>query len=206
MKKIPFLLGFIALMLLHSCSILEPQKTTSTAIDQATQYPFSQNYSLRSFTQGSDSSVLKPEKKNIVKAVHDGDSYKLDSVWVRVLGMDSPEVISNHITANQAGGKEAGNFARELLKGKKVTPQYFGRDKFKRPLVKLLIDGKDIAEIMLENGHGWYLYSAKLTPEERDRYKQAVKRAKANKAGIWGAAEKPIPPSVFRAKNFRTSN
>ncbi len=137
--------------------------------------------------------------EDVVNAVHDGDSVKQGKTWVRVLGLDCPEVISNHVSANQPQGVEAGKFARDLVKGKSVKVAFWGKDKnFKRPLVKVSFEGKDFAQEVLISGFGWYVYSPKLTESERNSYRGAVKAAKAAKKAIW-SEPKPIKPSEWRA-------
>lgn len=137
--------------------------------------------------------------EDVVMAVHDGDSIKPGKIFVRVLGFDAPEVISNHVSANQPQGVEAGKFARALLKGQSVKTAYWGKDTYKRPLVKIQFGGEDFAEIMLLKGFGWYTYSpTKLTEAERTAYKAAVKAAKKAEIGIWSEPN-PIKPSAWRA-------
>ena len=60
-----------------------------------------------------------------VMAVHDGDSYKVkmdngETKWIRLWGVDCPEVISNHINKNQPYGVQSVNTIRQLIKGKRV--------------------------------------------------------------------------------------
>lgn len=137
--------------------------------------------------------------EDVVMAVHDSDSVKQGKTWIRILGIDSPEVISNHVSANQPQGVEGGEFVRKLLKGKSVSVQFWGKDKYKRPLVKISLQGQDVAETILLNGFGWYISgSTKLTEVERTAYKNGVKAAKKAKIGIWSEPN-PIKPSVWRA-------
>lgn len=139
--------------------------------------------------------------EDVVNAVHDGDSVRPGKTFVRILGIDCPEVISNHVSANQPQGVEAGKFVRDLLKGKSVTVQFWGKDKYKRPLVKISLNGSDVGEIILKNGFGWYVSgSTKLTEAERTAYIVAYKLAKKAKLGIWSVPN-PMKPAQWRASH-----
>jgi len=147
-------------------------------------------------------------------AVHDGDSYKLNAVddagnstgmasfWVRQIAIDAPEVISNRIAANQPRGKEIGDSVRILLKGKIVTYQNFGTDKYGRVLARVHLGGHDVAEYMLRRGWAWYANTPGLSRKHRRAYQYDRDTAKKARYGLW-SDENPIRPSVWRASNLR---
>lgn len=136
--------------------------------------------------------------EDVIKAVHDGDSIKPGKIWMRLIGIDSPEVVSNHISKDQPQGREAAQFVRTLLKGKSVSVEILGKDKYKRPLGKSKLQGEDVGEIILKNGYAWYEYDyVRLSKEERELYKAAVKEAKSKDIGIW-SEENPIRPRIWR--------
>lgn len=140
----------------------------------------------------------------VVLAVHDGDSYKIKSVvteWVRIMGIDCPEVISNHITANQAFGVAIGDSIRALIKGKPVTMKTYGKDRYHRTLAQVFVNGRDIAEIILERGWAWY-YTSGLDSATRRKYQRLRDYAKKNKYGIWSKPN-PMKPADFRRMNWR---
>lgn len=144
------------------------------------------------------------EQPPFVLAVHDGDSYKirtLETEWVRLVGVDCPEVISNHITANQEFGVAVGDSVRALLKGRAVTMRTFGKDKYGRTLAQITVNGRDLAEFLLAKGWAWYL-SPPLDKATRKAYQKARDYAKRNKLGLW-ANPKPVKPSEFRKAHWR---
>ncbi len=163
----------------------------------------------------------------IVKAVHDGDSYKIQTVkfdttkiikpngdtivavtqttaveWFRLVHVDCPEVISNYITANQECGVEIGDSCRLLLKGKPVRIQRFGKDVYGRPLIRLyLVDGSDWNLELLKRGWAWYI-PGPLDSATRETYKKIRDKARKNKRGLW-VSVRPIAPSVWRQTHKR---
>lgn len=153
----------------------------------------------------------------LVKAVHDGDSYKIqwktgEIEWVRLWGVDCPEVISNHITKAQPYGVQAGNFVRSWLKGERIVIDTFPDqdDPFGRRIVKIQIDSSlytkldnldsipgewinDLSTYLVENGYAWWLDPILRTNQDR---------AKQTKIGLWGLPGRKIRPSTWRKRNW----
>jgi endonuclease YncB( thermonuclease family) len=153
-------------------------------------------------------STLVAAQNATVMAVHDGDSFKVrfddsakTTVWVRLWGADCPEVRSNHVTANQPYGVEAGDSLRLMLKGWKVTVDTLYRDAFNRPVAKVKFQGKDITEYIISTGKGWYYPSKGMTTKTRAKLKKMQAEAQVNKLGLWGLDGEKISPSDFRKKN-----
>lgn len=143
-----------------------------------------------------------------VMAVHDGDSFKVrfddsakTTVWIRLWGVDCPEVRSNYVTANQPYGVEVGDSMRLMLKGWRVTVDTLYRDLYGRPVAKVNFQGKDITEYLISTGKGWYYSSKGMTPKTREKLKKMQADAQANKLGLWGLDGEKIKPSDFRKKN-----
>ena len=149
-----------------------------------------------------------------VKAVHDGDSYKIQwqdgtNEWVRLWGVDAPEIRSNHITANQPFGVQAGNYVRSWLKGQVVTiDTTVGQDDpFGRRVVKIQIDSalyscldsvpgeylNDLSTYLVRNGYAWWF--DKSLQDSQDF-------AKESKLGLWGLPGRKIRPETFRKRNW----
>ena len=135
-----------------------------------------------------------------VTGVHDGDTYTVKGLSenVRIIGVDCPEVISNHISQNQELGVAIGDSVRALLKGNKVVLGLYGKDMYNRNLATVLVDGQDLASIILRKGWGWYL-SSKLPASIRKGYQKDRDFAKSHKLGIW-ANPSPMNPKDFRKK------
>lgn len=159
-------------------------------------------------------SIIPNETKiGIVKAVHDGDSIKVkfedgEVSWVRLYGCDAPEVVSNHVSATQPGGVEAGKFLRDLVKGKQVQIETLFRDEFKRMICKVdfttnweIASGVDLSEIMIKQGFAWFLADPKMPVEKKVYLKSLQDQAKKNKFGLWGQSGRKVRPSTWRGRN-----
>lgn len=156
-------------------------------------------------------------QRAIVKAVHDGDSYKLfylaDSTvkWIRVAGIDCPEVFSPYVPAWQPYGRTIGDSVRAMIRDSAVTViKKYGVDPFNNDLVKIFYKDNDLAEILLFKGWAWYSYERRLDKQTRKRYKELAAEAKKAKRGLWAGLEPnpkkytaPVRPSDFKKKNPR---
>lgn len=152
-------------------------------------------------------------KLGIVKAVHDGDSIKIqfedgEVSWVRLYGCDAPEVISNHVGANQPYGKDAGDETRKMIKGKPVEVQTLFRDQFNRMICKVLLiqdDGSkvDLTKNSIVLGLAWWLDEPKMNPELRVELKSLHEYAKGKMLGLWGIEGRKLRPSTWRSRNRR---
>lgn len=90
----------------------------------------------------------------------DGDSGRLsDGTRFRLHGIDAPETGSMNqrggalCEAERALGFEAKAVAAELTRGKTVrVAEIKGRDRYGRNVVRLTLDGEDVARLLLEGG------------------------------------------------------
>lgn len=163
--------------------------------------------------------VPKETKTGIVKAVHDGDSIKVqfedgEVVWVRLYGCDAPEVISNYVTQSQPFGVDSGNKLRELLKGKTVTVETLFRDMYQRMICKVILTLKvpntedvkvDVTEYLIENGLAWWLGEPKMAVETKNKLQALHEAAKAKKIGFWAVSGRKVRPSTWRKDHKRFS-
>ncbi len=152
-----------------------------------------------------------------VKAVHDGDSYKLEYLldstikWVRIIGIDCPAVFSPYTPKAQPYGRSIGDSVRALIRDSLVTVvKKYGRDPFDNDLVRVFYKDNDLAEILLFRGWAWYYYDRKLDKETRKRYKHLAAEAKKAKRGLWAGREPdakkytaPVRPTDWKKKNPR---
>ena len=152
--------------------------------------------------------LLLAQKTNAtVKAVHDGDSFKVQfedslktTVWVRLQGVDCPEVRSPHVVSSQDYGVAAGDSMRLILKGQRVFVDTLYRDAYGRPVAKIKFKGNDITEYVISTGKGWYYSSKSMSTKNRNKLKGLEAKAREQKLGLW-ASENPMKPSEFRSKN-----
>lgn len=163
--------------------------------------------------------IPKEVKLGICKAVHDGDSIKVqfedgETCWVRLYGCDAPEVISNHVGATQTFGKEAGDILRNLVKGQKVEVHTLFLDQYKRMICNVFLIkeelGQDIQKIdltkeMIARGCAWWLNESKLDKNLLSELKTLHEYAKGKLFGLWGVEGRKVRPSTFRSKNRRFS-
>jgi endonuclease YncB( thermonuclease family) len=91
--------------------------------------------------------------------VVDGDTV---AVWrsgegvvrARLDGLDAPEIFSPGCAAEWAAGQAATLRLRTLLYGAGLREWRFGRDdKWGRPLLRLTLDGRDAAALLIAEGH-----------------------------------------------------
>lgn len=145
----------------------------------------------------------------VVFAVHDGDSYRIrmdtsnTKIWVRLIGVDCPEVTSNLITKAQPYGRETGDSIRLLIKNKHVIVDSIATDVYKRMIVRMsLVDNSDTTDLtkyIVANGYGWA--STKGLPVEyATELRRLQSEAMEAKLGLWGLVEKAIPPYIWRIR------
>jgi endonuclease YncB( thermonuclease family) len=151
-------------------------------------------------------------KLGIVKAVHDGDSIKVqfedgEVSWVRLYGCDAPEVISNHVGANQPYGKEAGDYLRTLIKGKEVKVQTLFRDQFNRMICNISYveddNEVDVTSLLISTGNAWFLSEPKMATDYLTLIKDWQTYAKGKMLGLWGQEGRKLRPSTWRSRNRR---
>lgn len=92
-----------------------------------------------------------------VSYVYDGDSVALDcgtgrEVTARLVGYDTPETKRSGCTAEADLGKRATERLRGLLGSGELRMARQGVDKYRRPLMRVWVDGVDVAEVMVREG------------------------------------------------------
>lgn len=94
-----------------------------------------------------------------VVGVVDGDTV---SIWcpakgverARIMGLDTPEVFSPQCPSEWVAGTRATWALRTALwKADRVVVVKRGLDKYRRALIEMRLDGRDIADIMIKGGH-----------------------------------------------------
>lgn len=132
-----------------------------------------------------------------VVGVADGDTITvLDSTntqhKIRLSGIDAPEKA-------QAFGNRSKQSLSDLVFSKAVTVDTDKRDKYKRNVGKVLIDGVDANLEQVKRGMAWHYkaYEREQPPADRRAYSDAEDAAKAARRGLWTDVE-PVPPWEFR--------
>ena len=132
-------------------------------------------------------------REGVVRWVIDGDTFELGTgERVRLIGIDTPEYQpwKNKV---QYFGREAGNYSRSLLRGKRVLLEEDAvkKDRYGRTLAYVYLnDGAlFVNQNLVEEGYA----RAKYFPPNGRYYsllKDAEQRAKKEKKGFWAPAKK----------------
>jgi micrococcal nuclease len=133
----------------------------------------------------------------VVTYVVDGDTVRVrplqggKPVSVRVDGIDAPEICQRGGDASRAA------LSRRVL-GRHVVIDGRSRDDYGRLLGKILLDGDDVGERMVTEGHAWsYRYRGRGGP-----YAAQQQLAESARRGIFAnASTAAVYPQVFRKQN-----
>jgi len=128
-----------------------------------------------------------------VAHITDGDSLIVTSggreVQVRIADIDAPELDQPH-------GEQAKSALNALVSGREVRLDLISGDAYRRIVARVFVDGRDVAEMLVRDGHAWvrreYAHESALIPFEE--------RARAAKRGLW-AESAPVAPWVWRKLN-----
>jgi len=86
-------------------------------------------------------------QKTYVREVVDGDSFKTTSDEMRLEGVEAPEY-------NSESGRKAKNKLKELIENRNIEYEEKARDDYRRLVVQVWVDGKNVNDAMnrfLEN-------------------------------------------------------
>lgn len=129
----------------------------------------------------------------------DGDSFvgitrAQESVRVRLIGIDAPERAQPH-------GPQARKALEEKLRRAEFEVTLVRRDNYGRWLVTARIDGNDVGEWMLREGHAWMYreYLKDIPAGVREPYDRAEAAARSAQRGLW-ALPSPEAPWDFRRR------
>lgn len=130
----------------------------------------------------------RAESKADTKAKPDTQA-EIKLLEVRLVGIDAPE-------GCQAWGPEAREALREHVAGKSVQLRTQGQDFYKRTLAVLVIDGVDVNERLVAEGHAW----SQRYQWDKGPYVDKERVAKALKRGLHAT------PGAVQPKEFRRSH
>jgi micrococcal nuclease len=139
---------------------------------------------------------LSAQQTAKVVKVWDGDSFNLlikgKIVSSRLVNVDAPEM-------SQLWGKEAQKKVEELILGKDLIFESTGKDKYKRALVNLWIDGERLDSLIVRNGWAWHYVSFSRDEMLAELQQKAIEE----KAGLWECGVECVcPPWLFRGYNY----
>ena len=137
-------------------------------------------------------------------SVADGDTVTLLDAnlrqhKIRLSGIDAPE-------KRQPFGNRSRLQLGALVFGRQVTADCPKKDRYKRAVCRIEVDGIDANLAQLEAGMAWHYkeYSREQSPEDRQRYAKAEDRARDARQGLW-ADRAPMAPWDFRKARKNTA-
>ena len=137
--------------------------------------------------------AVKDELNGTVVKIVDGDTFDLltnenSTIRIRMNGIDCPERKQDYY-------KVAKDALGSFIFKKEIQLVTFGRDRNKRVIADVFLNGENINLAMIRDGYAWHYkkYSSDLT------YANAEKEARAAKKGLWQMPD-PIAPWDFRHK------
>ncbi len=133
--------------------------------------------------------------QGVVTHVSDGDTLWVRPAaggaprQVRLLGIDAPEICQAH-----------GTRARDALAGRalhrRVRVTSSTRDSWQRTLGQVSLDGEDLGQWMVSQGHAWsYRFR-----NDRGPYLMQQARARSARLGLWRGPA-PTEPRTFRQRH-----
>ena len=111
------------------------------------------------------------EFSGVMRAI-DGDTLVFKGQRLRIFGISAPEM-------NEPRGPVSLAAMDDIVNGKKLKCVQRDIDRYQRPVVRCLLSGKDIAEIMVRNG--WAFAYRYFT----DIYDEAEREARKKGNGFW---------------------
>ncbi|NRS47354.1 thermonuclease family protein [Brevibacillus sp. HB2.2] len=148
------------------------------------------------------------EMDALIKRVVDGDTFELDSgEKVRMIGVDTPETVKpNHPV--EPYGKEASNYSKELLTGKKVKLKFDVEpyDKYKRLLAYVYLeDGTFVNEKLVRDGYA-RIMTIPPNVAQAELFLAAEREAREQNRGLWALEGKQAEAPKEKAKPKKQSN
>jgi micrococcal nuclease len=136
-------------------------------------------------------------EEGMIINVIDGDTVHLlnqnhDKLKVRLLNIDAPEL-------DQSDGRESKMILERFILNKNVTVIWNKKDRYKRLLGVIFIDGVDFNLEMIKAGAAWHFKKYAKHDQAKDQYQiynQNEQQAKLREIGLW--RENATPPWLWR--------
>jgi endonuclease YncB( thermonuclease family) len=134
-----------------------------------------------------------------IESVADGDSFTVllpdgARAGVRIAGIDAPEKDQPWADASRA-------HLSDLLSRGELHLALLKTDPYGRQVARVRAGGEDVGLAQVRAGLAWHFvrYAADQDPDERGRYAQAEREARAARRGLW-ADPAPQPPWAHRQR------
>ncbi len=140
------------------------------------------------------------EVQGTVIAVYDGDTVLLTTrgesrLKARLYGIDAPETKKPDNPGQRFGDISKRTLMHKIM-GRRVTAEIIDVDQYKRAVVVIRYEGRDINQEMVAEGMAW-AYRHYLQGAYASEYIGAESLARSRHAGLW-AESNPQPPWEFR--------
>jgi micrococcal nuclease len=129
-----------------------------------------------------------PAEAQRVRQVIDGDTITVSGVGVvRLIGVDAPEKTGGY-RDSEPFGDAATRFARTLLEGQDVRPEYDGarKDQFNRTLAYVFLPDGRLANLEIIRA-GWAETYRRFEYARKPDFFAAERDAKAARRGMWAS-------------------
>lgn len=128
--------------------------------------------------------------------VADGDTITIltqsdGKIKIRLAGIDCPESTQTH-------GEKAKQYLSSLVDGKRVSIQPETVDRYGRTVGMVLVNGANINEQIVSNGHGW-VFRKYCAADYCKAWLKLEDKARKERAGLWKDSN-PEPPWEWRAE------
>lgn len=116
---------------------------------------------------------------------------------IRLAAIDAPE------KAQPFGNRSKEHLSRRVF-NRSVLVEWNKRDRYRRIVGQVLIDGHDAGLEQVRTGMAWWYrdYSKEQKPEDRELYERTEQAAKDLKVGLWRDTN-PVPPWDWRRQKQR---
>ena len=114
----------------------------------------------------------------------DGDTIRIGQETIHIIGYDTPEKYGARCPQEALMAAEATDYLQKLVsdKGKQIDIDRQGRDKYKRTLAYVFVDGTDVADLMIIHGVAvWYECPKGRCPKRINWCERIEKMKKYNK-------------------------
>ncbi len=151
----------------------------------------------------SAAAVIDVQEVRVARVV-DGDTVlvlDVDSLLfkVRLHGIDAPE-------CDMPFGPQAQKFLAQLTQGRVVQIAPTGRDRYRRMVATMTINGLDVGLTVVRSGFAWRdsRYDKPRSKGEVTSYSIAQRDAQVKFLGLW-AGQAPLAPWIWRKEGHRSS-
>jgi len=137
-----------------------------------------------------------------VTRVYDGDTIKAEgsgiAIKVRLVGIDAPETAKKKRGARQPYSKRSKKHLARLILNKTIDIRSYGLDRYNRTLGVVFLNGKNINLEMVRSGMTEVYRGRSPKSLDLHTYRNAERKARAAKRGIWSLGDNHISPRKWR--------